>query len=247
MNNKIIQNYLDNQLSLSEKEQFESEIASNPKLAQEVESLKTFKCAIQKACLTESIPNLHPALANITRPISTNWFTKAAPYAIACFSIFAIGLAANRVISDRTNPTIAIAKTLPPEARLQTKSPLVMHWDGSDPIEGAAHIRKTFYRTFPTIALNDLKGANFKAAECGSCWINFQYEFQGSLYNIYGRCEKGNLNSGQPMAFGKQTFYTFSDAVGWYDQDMTYVCTGGTPNGRMMVSQSAIKRTSNLR
>jgi hypothetical protein len=246
MTHNLIQDYLDNRLDSRDRLSFEAEMASNPTLAREVEAAAAFKAAVRQSALTEPIPNLQASLANITRPQSTTWFNKIAPIAIASFAVFAIGLAANRVITDRTNPTIASAKTLPPEAKLQTKSALVMHWDGNDPVEGAAHIRKTFYRTFPTIALSDLKGAKFTAAECGSCWINFKYEYQGGQYNIYGRCENGNLDTGSTKKIGKRTFYVFQDAVGWYDKDMTYVCTGGSPKGRKIVAQFASKRTAEV-
>lgn len=248
MNNKLIQNYLDNQLSQSEKAQFESEIAANPQLSTEIESLKSFKSAIQQACHGEPTPNLQPALANIARPQSTNWFTRVAPIAIAGFAIFAIGIAVNRVITDNANPTIAIAKSLPPEAKLQSKSEMVMHWDGTDPEQGAEKIRAVFQRPIPTITLKELAGAKFTAAECGGCWISFHYQYQNQNYAIYGRRETGNLNSGSPTSSGNQTFYEFRDAIGWYDkEDMTYVCTGGTSTGRKVVAQIASKRTSELR
>lgn len=246
MNNIRIQNYLDNQLSQSELEQFAAELASNPTLKKEVEALKTFKSHIQNACLSEQTPNLLPILSNITRPTSINWLNKVAPLAIAGIAIFAIGLAANRVVIDQTNPTVAIAKSLPTEAKLYAKSPTVMRWDGNNAVQGAAILRQKFYRPIPTITLSNLEGSNFRGTECGSCWINFIYDYKGKSYNIYGRCEKGNLNSGLIFSSGNQTFYTFKDAVGWYDKDMTYVCTGGNELGRNLVAKAAAQQTSNL-
>ncbi len=247
MNNNLIQDFLDNRLTAEERIKFEAQLANDPALAQEVAALNHFKSSIQKAAFTEVTPNLQPILSDIARPRPTSWLTKSAPIAVAGFAIFGIGMAVNRVVNDRTNPTLANAKTLPAEAKFRTKSPLVMHWDGTDPIQGAEKIRNHFSRKIPTIALSDLEGANFTAAECGSCWISFHYQYQNQNYAIYGRCEKGSIDSGLQHSSGNQTFYEFQDAVGWYDSgDMTYVCTGGNSSGRFKVAQFASKRTSDI-
>ena len=166
---------------------------------------------------------------------------------VAGVAIFGIGIAANRVVQDRTNPTVVSAKALPAEGHLETKSARIMRWDGSSPEEGADRIRETFYRSIPTISLDNLPGAQFTAAECGSCWISFHYTYKSQEYAIYGRCETGSLDSGIKKSINGTPIFVFSDAVGWYDKDdMTYTCLGGTPDGRIAVATEAMKRTSKL-
>jgi negative regulator of sigma E activity len=249
MNQKLIQAYVDNRLTGAELSEFETALAQSPSLQKEVAAYQTLRDSIKSAGLQESTPNLQPMLANIARPAKTNWFAKSFPVAVAGIAIFGIGIAVNRVVKTQTNPTIVNAKVLPKEAMLQTKSRQIMQWDGNDAKEGAEHLRKTFYKAIPTIALNNtLPEAKFTGVSCGSCWINYEYTYNGQKYSIYGRCEKGNLDSGLQKLTGNQTFFVFSDAVGWYDAgDMTYVCTGGTNAGRFAVAQAASKRTSELR
>lgn len=246
MNHTRIEDYLDNRMTAEESAEFQAVLKGNQALAKDVESAQAFRSALRSVALQESVPNLQPLLADIARPKARKIFAKWAPAAAAAIAVFGIGIAANRVFQDQVNPVVASAKALPPMAHIETKSAQVMAWNGNDPATGAAKIRETFYRTIPDLDLRQM--AQLRGTRCGSCWFNFRYEYKGSLYDIYGRCETGNLDSGQQGKVANKAMYVFSDAVGWYDKDgMTYTVLGGNPNGRLDIARAAAMQTGRLR
>lgn len=241
-----IDDYLDGAMSGAEREAFEAKVAADPALAKEVEFGRALRAAIRQAALEEPVPNLMPALAAVARPTAASIFAKWAPAGVAAIALFGIGIAVNRTLQYQFNPVIADAKALPAIGHIETKSMQVMSWEGSDPVAGAAKIRETFYRTIPDIDLRPF--AELKGTRCGSCWFNYRYEYKGSLYDVYGRCENGSLDTGRQKPAGKEVLFVFTDAVGWYDRGgMTYTVLGGNANGRLEIAQAASKQTCELR
>lgn len=238
--NKLIQDYIDGQMSQSERANFEAQLASDASLRAELEACMAFKAAVKSAGLTEPTPNLQPMLANICRPQVSFWRTKGFTWSASALACFAIVFTVAQ--SPLVNPTAGVKEVSAATISLE-KSPLRYHWHESDPAKAAALIRANMKCPVPVLTLDGL-GANLISAECGSCWIAFDIEYQGSVYAIFGRRESGGLDAGRLQKFEEKELFVFNDAVGWYcEGEMTYIVKGGNAAGRLAIAKYACKET----
>lgn len=238
MNNQF-QDYADGRMEAEARAEFESHLANDSSLNAEYQAFLEFRSSVRSAGLQEQVPNLQPMLAQICRPKPVFWRSKAFTWtasAAVCFIAFY-----TFAQSPMVNPSTGIQAAA---ATIDlTKSPLQNHWHVSDPAEAAEAMRKSIKCPVPVLKLDGL-GASMVSAECGSCWIAFDLEYQETPYTIFGRRERGGLDGGKTVDFENKKLFVFPDAVGWYcTQGMTYVIKGGTPDARLAIAKIACKET----
>jgi len=241
--NKMIQSYIDGRMDAAERAEFEIQLATNPALKAEVDAYTHLKDSVRMVGQSETVPNLQPMLAAICRSKQPIWRTKGMGWSLAGIACFAIVFSVTR--SPVVNPTVSVRYASAATIDL-VKSPLQNHWHESNPQKAAELVRNSMHCPTPVISLEGI-GASLKSAECGSCWMAFDIEYQDEIYTLYGRKESGGLDAGKPEAYGNKTLYWMKGAIGWYcEGGMTYVLKGGTPEGRQAIAKQACKETPKL-
>ncbi|MDI9636534.1 hypothetical protein QPK87_01305 [Kamptonema cortianum] len=126
------------------------------------------------------------------------------------------------------------------------KSPQVAALRTDDATESARWISSRLGYGAPAIKLASTD-ARLEGAECGYCWMAYDFVKDGQHYKIYGRKETGGLTGLTPFKVNGKVFYESKNGIGWYCVGgMTYWIVGGTREGRKELATTACQSTMNL-
>lgn len=236
------QAYLDGSLEAEEMTRHELALREDPAAAEEVAALGRMRTALREAILSEPVPvaRLEKALKQTVRPAFVWPWRTAALTAVTC-AVAAFAFIALRPVSvtDRGLPDAIVGKMMP--------TPMIAQAKTTDADAAAEEIRREGGIAAPTIRLTSL-GASMTSAECGNCWIAYDYNIEGEIYTILGRKSSGMWKGMESFDASGKRLYTTPGGIGWHCKgSMSYLVVGGNEETRRKIAASACLETDSIR
>ncbi len=236
------QAYLDRSLGAEEMARHEAALQNDPAAAEEVEALGRMRAAFREAILAEPVPvaRLEKALRQTVRPAFVWPWRTAALTAVTC-AVAAFAFVSLRPVSSvqRVIPDSIVGQMMP--------TPMIAQAKTSDADAAAEEIRREGGIPAPTIRLTGM-GASMTSAECGNCWLAYDYKIGGETYTIIGRKSAGMWKGMQSFDASGKRLYETTDGVGWHCKgSMSYLVIGGNAETRRKIAANACQETDSIR